>query len=34
MLIAATAEIHRRTLVTRSTRDFKEVAIPLLDPFS
>jgi toxin FitB len=34
MLIAATAEIHQRTLVTRNTRDFREIAIPLLDPFS
>lgn len=34
MLIAATAQIHRQTLVTRNTRDFEGCGISLLDPFS
>lgn len=33
MLIAATALVHRLTLVTRNTRDFTGCAIALLDPF-
>ena len=34
MLIAATAQINRQTLVTRNTRDFEGCGISLLDPFS
>lgn len=33
MLIAATAQVHALTLVTRNTRDFKGCRIPLFDPF-
>jgi predicted nucleic acid-binding protein len=33
MLIAATAQIERLTLVTRNVRDFVECPIALLDPF-
>ncbi|MBR8835663.1 MAG: type II toxin-antitoxin system VapC family toxin [Stigonema ocellatum SAG 48.90 = DSM 106950] len=33
MLIAATAQIHQLTLVTRNTRDFEGCGIPLLNPF-
>lgn len=33
MLIAATARVHQRTLVTRNTRDFEDCLIPLLNPF-
>lgn len=34
LLIAATAQIHQLTLVTRNVGDFQECAIPLLNPFS
>lgn len=34
MLIAATAQIHQLTLVTRNVRDFEECGIALLNPFS
>ena len=34
MLIAATAQIHQLTLVTRNVRDFDDCGIPLLNPFS
>lgn len=34
MLIAATAQIHQLTIVTRNVRDFQECAVPLLNPFS
>ncbi len=34
MLIAATAQVHALTLVTRNTRDFEECLIPLLNPFA
>jgi predicted nucleic acid-binding protein len=34
MLIAATAQVHQVTLVTRNTRDFEATGIVLLDPFS
>lgn len=33
MLIAATAQIHGLTLVTRNVRDFEECPIELLNPF-
>ena len=32
MLIAATAQVHQLTLVTRNLRDFEDCAIPLLNP--
>ena len=34
MLIAATAQAHQLTLVTRNTRDFEFCGIELLNPFS
>ena len=34
MLIAATAQSHQLTLVTRNTRDFEFCGIELLNPFS
>ena len=34
MLIAATAQIHGLTLVTRNVRDFEECPIELLNPFA
>ena len=34
MLIAATAQAHQLTLVTRNTKDFENCGIGLLDPFS
>ncbi|HBL15158.1 MAG TPA: PIN domain-containing protein [Cyanobacteria bacterium UBA11162] len=34
MLIAATAQIHQLTLVTRNTRDFEGCEISLLNPFN
>jgi toxin FitB len=33
MLIAATAQVHGLTLVTRNARDFEDCGISLLDPF-
>ncbi|MDY7004696.1 MAG: plasmid stability protein stbB [Cyanobacteriota bacterium] len=33
MIIAATAQIHQLTLVTRNTRDFEGCEILLLNPF-
>lgn len=33
MLIAATAQLHQLTLVTRNTRDFEECRVALLNPF-
>jgi predicted nucleic acid-binding protein len=32
-LMAATARVHRLTLVTRNTRDFARTGVPLLNPF-
>lgn len=34
MLIAATAQLHQLTLVTRNTRDFEDCDISLLNPFT
>ncbi|HRE55891.1 MAG TPA: PIN domain-containing protein [Candidatus Competibacter sp.] len=34
MLIAATAQVHQLTLVTRNTRDFESCGIGLLNPFT
>jgi predicted nucleic acid-binding protein len=34
MLIAATAQVHNLTLVTRNTRDFENCNIRMLNPFS
>ena len=34
MLIAATAQVHALTLVTRNTTDFAGCGIPVLNPFS
>jgi predicted nucleic acid-binding protein len=34
MLIAATAQIHQLTLVTRNTRDFEDCQIPVFNPFT
>lgn len=33
VLIAATAQVHRLTLVTRNVRDFEGIRIELLNPF-
>ncbi len=32
-LIAATADVHRMTVVTRNVRDFTRFRVPLIDPF-
>ena len=32
-LIAATAVVHRLTVVTRNVRDFEPFGVPILDPF-
>jgi predicted nucleic acid-binding protein len=32
-MLAATARIHRLTVVTRNTRDFKPFEVPVFDPF-
>jgi predicted nucleic acid-binding protein len=32
-MIAATAQVHQLTVVTRNTRDFAGFNVPLLDPF-
>ena len=34
MLIAAIAQVHQLTLVTRNTRDFEFCGIALLNPFA
>ena len=33
-LIAAVAIVHRLTVVTRNTRDFNQLDVPVLDPFA
>ena len=33
-LIGATAEVHGWTLVTRNTKDFEHLGLPLLNPFT
>ncbi|HAO33499.1 MAG TPA: plasmid stability protein stbB [Candidatus Competibacteraceae bacterium] len=33
-MIAATAQVHQLTLVTRNTRDFESCGIGLLNPFT
>lgn len=33
-MIAATAQVHQLTVVTRNTRDFARFKVPLLDPFN
>jgi predicted nucleic acid-binding protein len=33
-MLAATARVHRLTVVTRNTRDFKMFEVPVFDPFS
>lgn len=34
MLIAATAQVHQLSLVTRNVKDFEGCGVPLLDPFA
>ncbi|MEM8643134.1 MAG: PIN domain-containing protein [Cyanobacteria bacterium P01_G01_bin.54] len=33
MLIAATAQLHQLTVVTRNVKDFESCGVPLLNPF-
>jgi predicted nucleic acid-binding protein len=33
-LIAATAEVHRKTLVTRNVVDFKDLGLDIIDPWN
>ena len=33
-LIAATAAVHRKTVVTRNVADFKDLGVPLIDPWN
>jgi hypothetical protein len=33
-MIAATALVHNRTVVTRNVRDFKHFGVKTLDPFA
>lgn len=34
MLIAATAQVHALTVVTRNVRDFEDCMVPLLNPYT
>ena len=34
MLIAATAQVHGLTIITRNVRDFEDCMVPILNPFS
>lgn len=33
MIIAATAQEHQLTLITRNVRDFEDCGIPIVNPF-
>jgi toxin FitB len=33
-MIAATAEVHHLTVVTRNIRDFRGLSVPTLNPFA
>jgi predicted nucleic acid-binding protein len=33
-LIAATAAIHRKILVTRNVADFNDLGVPIVDPWN
>jgi len=33
-LIAATAQAHRKTVVTRNVSDFRDLGVPIIDPWS
>jgi toxin FitB len=33
-LIAATAAVHRKTVVTRNVADFKDLGVPIIDPWN
>jgi len=33
-LIAATAAVHRKTVVTRNVSDFKDLGVPVVDPWN
>ena len=33
-LIAATAAVHRKTVVTRNVSDFRDLGVPVLDPWN
>jgi predicted nucleic acid-binding protein len=33
-LIAATAAVHRKTLVTRDVTDFSDLRVPIVDPWN
>ncbi len=33
-LIAATAAVHRKTVVTRNVSDFKDLGVQIIDPWN